>query len=64
MFNAAKLKNPKLTRTQFIRDRGWENIVKQTEDLYEEIQSSEEYQRTEAEIEKLENKERDEGLDS
>ena len=63
MFNAAKLKNSKLTRTQFIRDRGWENIDKQAEDLYEEITSTEEYQRIEAQIEILEEKAKDEDLD-
>lgn len=64
MWNAAKLKNPELTRDQFIRERGWKNVDKAAEDLYAEIKSSEEYQETEAEIEELENKEIDKGLDS
>ena len=64
MFNAAKLKNPELTRDQFIRERGWKNIDKAAEDLYAEIVSSEEYQRIDAQIEELENKARDEDLDS
>ena len=57
MFNAAKLQNPEITRDQFIRDRGWDTINKQAEDMYEEIQASEKYQEIEAEIEKLEDKE-------
>ena len=63
MWNAAKLQNPGITRDQFIRDRGWETIDKQAEDLYEQIKSTEEYKRLDAEIEKLENKARDEDLD-
>ena len=63
MFNAAKLKNPELTRDQFIRERGWKNIDKAAEDLYAEIKSSEEYQRTSEEIERLETREREKGLD-
>ena len=62
-WHAAQLKNPNLTRAQFIREKGWETIDQQAEDLYEEIQSTKEYQRIEAEIEELENKERDLGLD-
>lgn len=56
MFNAAKLKNPELTRDEFIRNRGWKTIDEQASDLYEKIKSTDEYQRLEAEIEKLENK--------
>ena len=59
MLHAAKLQNPKITRGQFIRAKGWETIDKQASDLYEEIQASDEYQRLEAEIERLENKGRD-----
>ena len=55
-FQAAKLKNPGLTRDQFIRDRGWNTIDKAASDMYEEIKASDEYQRLEADIEKLENK--------
>ena len=57
MWKAAKLKNPELTRDQFIRDRGWNAIDKRASDMYEEIQASEEYQKIEAEINKLEDKE-------
>ena len=57
MWNAAKLVNPELTRDQFISERSWETIDQQAENLYEEIKASDEYQRVEAEIEELENKE-------
>ena len=57
MWKAAKLKNPELTRDQFIRDKGWNTIDKAASDMYEEIQATEEYQRIEAQIEKLEAKE-------
>lgn len=57
MWKAAKLKNPELTRDQFIRDRGWNAIDQAASNMYEEIQASEEYQNLEAQIEKLEAKE-------
>ena len=57
MWKAAKLKNPELTRDQFIRDRGWNSIDQAASNMYEEIQASEEYQKIEAQIEKLEAKE-------
>ena len=57
MWRAAKLKNPELTRDQFIRDRGWNSIDQAASNMYKEIQASEEYQNLEAQIEKLEAKE-------
>lgn len=63
-WHAAKLVNPNLTRAQFIREKGWETIDKQAEDLYKEIKATDEYQRVEAEIEELENKEYLDLLDS
>ena len=57
MWKAAKLKNPELTRDQFIRDRGWNAIDKRASDMYEDIKASDEYQSIEAEINKLEDKE-------
>ena len=63
MWNAAKLRDPNLTRAQFIREKGWENIDREAEDLYKEIQSTERYQTVKAEIEKLEEKRRDSKLD-
>lgn len=62
-WNAAKLQNPNITRAQFIRERGWETIDQQAEDLYEKIKSTKEYQEIEAEIEELENKKLDWKLD-
>lgn len=39
MWNAAKLQNPELTRAQFIRDKGWENINQQASNLYAKIKA-------------------------
>ena len=63
MWRAAQLKNPELTREQFIRERGWKAVDKVAEDLYAEIVASEDYQRIEAQIEKLEDKAKEEDLD-
>ena len=63
MWKAAQLKNPELTREQFIRERGWKAVDKVAEDLYAEIVASEDYQRIEAQIEKLEDKAKEEDLD-
>lgn len=39
MWNAAKLQNPDMTRAQFIRDKGWENINQQASNLYAKIKA-------------------------
>lgn len=39
MWNAAKLQNPDMTRAQFIRDKGWENINEQAANLYAKIKA-------------------------
>ena len=39
MWNAAKLQNPDMTKAQFIRDKGWENINQQAADLYAKIKA-------------------------
>lgn len=39
MWNAAKLQNPDMTRAQFIRDKGWENINQQAENLYAKLKA-------------------------
>lgn len=39
MWNAAKLQNPDMTRAQFIRDQGWENINQQAANLYTKLKA-------------------------
>ena len=39
MWNAAKLQNPEITRAQFIREQGWENINQQASNLYAKIKA-------------------------
>ena len=39
MWNAAKLQNPDMTRAQFIRDKGWENINQQAANLYTKLKA-------------------------
>ena len=64
MWKAAKLKNPELTRDQFIRDRGWNAIDNAASDMYEKIKATEKYQSIEAQIEKLEAKEELDSIES
>ena len=39
MWNAAKLQNPDLTKAQFIREQGWENINQQASNLYTKLKA-------------------------
>ncbi len=39
MWNAAKLQNPDLTKAQFIREQGWENINQQAANLYTKLKT-------------------------
>ena len=39
MWNAAKLQNTDMTKAQFIRDKGWENINQQASNLYAKIKA-------------------------
>ena len=39
MWNAAKLQNPDLTKAQFIREQGWENINQQAANLYTKLKA-------------------------
>lgn len=39
MWNAAKLQNPDLTKAQFIREQGWENINQQAANLYAKLKA-------------------------